>query len=165
MTIDKIIKPIIDDNIFKYHILPYLCNIYLSNEEKDIYLYNKINNIINNKINKLCELNTYYNKKYYENDFFCIKHYYNKLNLDILYITMIKHPTLTLYQIEINLYILKKDFKDFHNKYIYCIDNEEFLLINYKFLIDTDLFIIETNDKLQFDINQFKTEIFNKILK
>jgi hypothetical protein len=78
---------------------------------------------------------------------------------------MIKHPTLTLYQIEINLYILKKDFKDFHNKYIYCIDNEEFLLINYKFLIDTNLFIIETNDKLQFDINQFKTEIFNKILK
>jgi hypothetical protein len=50
MTIDKIIKSIINDNIYKFHILPFLNNIYLTNDEKIRYLKNKIKIKIENCI-------------------------------------------------------------------------------------------------------------------
>jgi hypothetical protein len=38
MTIDKIIKPFIDENIYIYHILPFLTNQYLNKNEKEYYI-------------------------------------------------------------------------------------------------------------------------------
>jgi hypothetical protein len=59
MTIDKIIRiSFINEDIFKINILPYLNNIYLTNEEKNIYLSIKeLNKILKNNINKLFNIN------------------------------------------------------------------------------------------------------------
>jgi hypothetical protein len=54
MTIDKIIKPFIDENIYIYYVLPYLSNMYLTNNEKQEYLFKKI---ILEKINKIFKKN------------------------------------------------------------------------------------------------------------